>query len=194
MKAMSKLLRYLLAPTILSALTATALFAQEAGYPGEQSAETVFKWVHFVILALVLIWLVKRVMPPIIRRNADEITAAITKATAAKAAAEKELKEAAAKLTTLEQEVARFREQAQREAAAEMERLRAVTKTEMERVGVAAKAEIDAAERAAREELKVLAANLAVDRAQSLVAGEMTPAVQEAMINNFVNSLPGRPN
>jgi F-type H+-transporting ATPase subunit b len=194
MKAMSKLLRYLLAPTILSALTATALFAQEAGYPGEQSAETVFKWVHFVILALVLIWLVKRVMPPIVRRNADEITAAITKATAAKAAAEKELKEAAAKLTTLEQEVTRFREQAQREAAAEIERLRAVTKTEMERVGVAAKAEIDAAERAAREELKVLAANLAVDRAQSLVAGEMTPAVQEAMINNFVNSLPGRPN
>jgi F0F1-type ATP synthase membrane subunit b/b' len=194
MKATLRLLRYVLAPAILSALTATALLAQEAGYPGEQSAETVFKWVHFVILALVLIWLVKWVMPPIVRRNADEITEAITKATAAKAAAERQLKEAAAKLTTLEQEVARFREQAQREAAAEMDRLRAMTKTEMEKVGVAAKAEIDAAERAAREELKVLAAKLAVDRAQSLVAGEMTPAVQEAMINNFVQSLQGRPN
>lgn len=194
MKAMSRLLRCLLAPTILSALTATALFAQEAGYPGEQSAETVFKWVHFLILALVLIWLVKWVMPPIVRRNADEITAAITKATAAKAAAEKELKDAAAKLTTLEQEIARFREQAQREAAAEMDRLRAMTKTEMEKVGFAAKAEIDAAERAAREELRVLAAKLAVDRAQSLVAGEMTPAVQETMINNFVHTLQGRPN
>jgi F0F1-type ATP synthase membrane subunit b/b' len=194
MKPISRLLRCLIASAMFLTLAAPRLFAQEAGYPGEQSPESFFKWLHFVIIAAVLIWLVKWVLPPVIRRNADEITAAISKATAARAAAEKQLKEAAAKLTTLEQEVARFREQAQREAAAEVNRLRAMTKTDMEKVGVAAKAEIEAAERAAREELRVLAARLAVDRAQSLVAGEMTPAVQEAMINSFVQCLEGRPN
>lgn len=104
------------------------------------------------------------------------------------------MKEAAAKLTTLEQEIQRFREQAKRDTAAELERLRAMTKTDIEKVGVAAKAEIEAAEHAARVELKALAAKLAVDRAESLVAQQMTPSVQEAMMNNFVQSLQGRPN
>jgi F-type H+-transporting ATPase subunit b len=179
---------------IVLAFTAGSSAAAEGANPAEKSAEVVFKWIHFAILVVVLIWLFKKVLPPYVRRNADEISAEIAKATAAKAAAEKQLKEAAAKLTTLEQEVARFREQAQKEAAAELERLRGMTTMDIKKLSVAAKAEIDAAERAAREELKALAARLAVDRAQSLVAGEMTPAVQDAMISNFVQSLQGRPN
>jgi F-type H+-transporting ATPase subunit b len=182
------------ASAIVLAFTAGSLAAAEGANAAEKSAEAVFKWIHFAILVVVLIWLFKKVLPPYVRRNADEISAEIAKATAAKAAAEKQLKEAAAKLTTLEQEVARFREQAQKEAAAELERLRGMTTMDVKKLSVAAKAEIDAAERAAREELKALAARLAVDRAQSLVAGEMTPAVQDAMISNFVQSLQGRPN
>ncbi|MGC2769512.1 MAG: ATP synthase F0 subunit B [Candidatus Acidiferrum sp.] len=179
---------------IVLAFTTGSLAAAEGANPAEKSAEAVFKWIHFAILVVVLLWLFKKVLPPYVRRNADEISAEITKAAAAKAAAEKQLKEAAAKLTTLEQEVARFREQAQKEAAAELERLRGMTTMDIKKLSVAAKAEIDAAERAAREVLKALAAKLAVDRAQSLVAGEMTPAVQDAMISNFVQSLQGRPN
>jgi len=72
--------------------------------------------------------------------------------------------------------------------------LRAMARNDVEKIRLAAKAEIEATERAARVELKALAAKLAVDRAESLVAKEMTPAVQEAMINRFVESLEGRPN
>jgi F0F1-type ATP synthase membrane subunit b/b' len=194
MKSFRALLRGFLASAIFLAFTGGLVAAAEGASASEKSTEGVFKWIHFAIVVLIAIWLVTKVMPPFVRRHADEITAAITKATAAKAAAEKQLKEAAAKLTTLEQEVARFREQAQKEAAAELDRLRSMTKTEIEKVGVAAKSEIEAAERAAREELKALAARLAVDHAQSLVASEMTPAVQESMINNFMQSLQGRAN
>jgi len=35
---------------------------------------------------------------------------------------------------------------------------------------------------------------MAVDGAESLVAKQMTPAVQEAMINSFMQNLQGRPN
>jgi F-type H+-transporting ATPase subunit b len=194
MKSTLKILRGFIAFAIFLAFTAVSVAAAEGESPAEKSAEGVFKWIHFAIVVLALIWLVTKYLPPIVRRNADEISEAIAKATAAKAAAEKQLKEAAAKLTTLEQEVTRFREQAQNEAAAELERLRGMTKIEMEKVGVAAKSEVEAAERAAREELKALVAGLAVDHAQSLLASEMTPAVQENMINNFVQSLQGRPN
>ena len=55
-------------------------------------------------------------------------------------------------------------------------------------------AEIDAAERAARLELKALAASLAVDGAESLLAKQLTPAAQETLVDTFVKSLEGRPN
>jgi F0F1-type ATP synthase membrane subunit b/b' len=191
-RSLTKILRC--SPALVLLCTVAARAAEEGASPAEQSFGSVFKWIHFLIIAIATCWLFKKILPPYIRRNADKISTAITKATEAKAVAERQLKEAAAKLTTLEQEIQRFREQAQKDAAAELERLRAMTKTDIEKVGVAAKAEIEAAERAARVELKAIAAKLAVDRAESLLAQQMTPSVQEAMIDNFVQSLQGRPN
>jgi F0F1-type ATP synthase membrane subunit b/b' len=187
-------LRGVLPAGMVLAFGTLARAAEEGGNPADESVGTAFRWIHFAILGIALYWLFRKVLPPVFRRNADTISAAIAKSTAAKLEAERQLKEAAAKLASLEQEVTQFRVLAQKEAAAEIDRLRAMTKTDIEKVGQAAKTEIEAAERAARLELKALAAKLAVDRAESLVAKQMTPAVQEAMINNFVESLEGRPN
>ena len=56
------------------------------------------------------------------------------------------------------------------------------------------RAEIQAAERAARLELQAIAAKIAVDRAETLVAQQMTPATQESLFNSFVLTLQGRLN
>ena len=177
------------------ALFATAARAAEAGASAaEGQTVLVFKWIHFILLAAVIVWLLKKVLPPIFRRRADSISEAIAKATAAKAEAERQLKEAAVKLTRLEQEVAEFRTAARKEALAELERLRKLTQLDVEKIGHAAKEEMQAVERAARVELKALAAGLAVDGAESLVARQMTPAVQDALITGFLQSLEGRPN
>lgn len=173
---------------------AAALGAEEGGSSAEHSSEMIFRWIHFVILAGFLYWASRKYLRPKIRRNADNISSAITKATAAKVEAERKLQEAVTKMGNLEREIAEFRVQAQRDAAAEVERLRTATVLDVEKIRAAAKAEIEAAERAARVELKELAAKLAVDGAESLVAKQMTPAVQEAMISSFVQSLQGRPN
>ena len=194
MKRSLTILRGMLAPAMVLVFAAIARGAEEGASAAERPIGEVFKWVHFAIIAIVAYWLFKKVLPPVFRHNADAISAAIAKATAAKAEAERKLKEAAVKLASLEQEVAHFRTQAQKEAAAELERLRAMTKTDIEKVGLAVKAEVGAAEHAARVELKELAAKLSVERAESLVAKQMTPAVQEAMITHFVQSLQGRPN
>jgi F0F1-type ATP synthase membrane subunit b/b' len=194
MKRSLAILRWIVAPAIALAFPVVALCAEEGGSSAEQTVGEVFKWIHFIILAGVAYWLFKKVLPPVFRRNADKISDSIAKATAAKAEAEQKLQAAAARLASLEQEVAHFRAQAQNEAAAELERLRGMTKMDLEKVSIAAQAEVEAAERAARVELRALAAKLAVDRAESLVARQMTPAVQEAMINSFVQSLQGRPN
>jgi F-type H+-transporting ATPase subunit b len=180
------------APYVLLAAAAPA--AEQGGSPAESHSVLIFRWIHFFILAGMLYWLFKKVLPPIFRRRADIISEAISKATAAKAEAERQLNEAAIKLARLEQEVAEFRAAAQKEAMGELERLQAMTKLDADKIVVAARAEIAAAERAARVELKALAAKLAVDGAESLVAKQMTPAVQDTLITNFVQSLQGRPN
>lgn len=171
-----------------------AVTAEEGGGSAGSSSEMIFKWIHFAILAGLLYWVFGKLLPPVFRRNADNISSAISKATAAKVEAERKLQEAVTKIGNLEREIAEFRAQAQRDAAAEVERLRAATVLDVEKIRAAAKAEIEAAERAARVELKELAAKLAVDGAESLVARQMTPAVQESMISSFVQSLQGRPN
>jgi F-type H+-transporting ATPase subunit b len=179
---------------VLLFATVSAHAAEESGNATEERANEIFKWINFAIVAGLIAWVFLKLTPPFFRKNAETISSAITKATAAKAEAERQLREAEEKLARLQQEVAQLRATAQREAAAEAERLRAVTQSDVQKVGLAAKAEIEAAERAARLELKVTAANLAVDGAESLLAKQLTPQAQESLVTSFVKSLEGRPN
>ena len=187
-------LRGLSAALTYLALATLSFAAEEAANTRHVMSPDSFKWVHFVILVVLAYWLFGKVLPPKFRHNAENISAAITKATAAKAEAERQLQEAVAKLATLDREIVQFRAQAQKDAAAELDRLRAATKADTEKIAMAARAEVEAAERAARMELKELAAKLAMDQAESLVVKELTPALQESMLSDFVKNLQGRPN
>jgi len=177
---------------LLSAASVRA--AEEGANASTEHFNEIFKWINFAIVAGLLAWVFLKLTPPFFRKNAETISSAITKATAAKAEAERQLREAEGKLARLEQEVAQLRATAQREAVAEAERLRTITQSDVKKVGLAALAEIEAAERAARLELKVIAANLAVDSAESLLANQLTPQAQESLLSAFVKSLEGRPN
>lgn len=178
--------------SLFAALGACA--AEEGPSRGAETANTIFNWINFAIVAGVVLWVCIKKAPGFFARRAEAIGSAITKAGAAKAAAEAQLREAETKLTNLEKEVAQLRAFAERESAQEAERLRAATKSDAQKISAAAKAEIEAAERAARLELKALAARLAVDGAESLLARQLTPMAQESLISNFVKSLEGRPN
>jgi F-type H+-transporting ATPase subunit b len=156
-------------------------------------ANEIFKWINFAIVAAALIWFFRK-KSVWFRGNADKISSAISEATAAKEEAERQVEEAEAKLANLMQEIAALQAAAKREAAEEGERIRALAEGDAKKVGTAAQAEIHAAERAARLELKALAASLAVDGAESLLARQLTPAAQESLVDTFVKSLEGRPN
>ncbi len=172
---------------------AAARAADEGG--GASAAPTeLFKWINFAIVAAAVIWLFAKVLPPKFRANAENISSTITKAQAAKAEADRKLRDAEQRLVRLEEEVRGLRQQAQKDAAAEAERIRALAKSDAEKVAISAKAEIEAAERAARIELKSLAAKLAVDGAEALLAKQLTPQTQDALIAGFVKSLQGSPN
>jgi F-type H+-transporting ATPase subunit b len=172
----------------------SAYAAEEGGNAATERANEIFKWINFAIVAAVLVWLFAKKLPPWFRGNADKISSAITKATAAREEAERQVREAEAKLANLKQEIAALQATAKLEAEQEGERLRALAQSDAKKVGVAAQAEIEAAERAARLELKTLAASLAVDGAETLLAKQLTPSAQESLVDSFVKSLEGRPN
>jgi F-type H+-transporting ATPase subunit b len=167
--------------------------AEEGAEAASGGSAEIFKWINFAIIAGLIVWFFKSTAVPFFKQNSESISSGITKATAAKAEAERKLQDAEQRLAKLQQEVRGFREEAEREAAAEAERIKALAKFDAEKIGIAAKAEIEAAERSARLELKALAASLAVDGAGSLLA-KLTPQSQEALISGFVKSLKGSPN
>ncbi len=168
--------------------------AEQGANAANERVNELFKWINFALVAGGLIWLFGKVLPSTFRAKADTISSAITKATTAKTEAYRQLREAEEKLKRLEQDVAELRATAKREAEAEAERIRNAAHSDAQKIGAAAKAEVEAAERAARLELKAIAANLAVDGAESLLAKQLTPQAQEALVSAFVKGLAGRPN
>jgi F-type H+-transporting ATPase subunit b len=184
----------LVAATLVFCFTVSTHAAEQGGATNTERANEIFKWINFAIVAGLLGWVFLKLTPPFFRKNAETISAAIAKAMVAKAEADRHLRDAEEKLAKLEQEIAQLRGTVQRDIAAEADRLRAITQSDIQKVGLAAKAEIEAAERAARLELKVMAANLAVDGAESLLAKQLTPQAQESLVASFVKSLEGRPN
>jgi F-type H+-transporting ATPase subunit b len=181
-------------PMILLLTAFNAYAAEEGGTAANESATELFKWINSAILVVLVWFFFRKIGLPHFRRNAEAISSAITNATAAKAEADRQLREAEGRLACLEHEVAQLRATAQSEASTEAERIRRVTQIDAQKIGAAAKAEIEAAERAARLELKAIAAHLAVDGAESLLAKQLTPEAQESLVGAFVKTLEGRPN
>jgi F-type H+-transporting ATPase subunit b len=175
-------------------LAVGAQAAEETANAAHEHSVEIFKWINFAIVAALLGWIFLKLTPPIFRKRAETISSAITKATAAKTEADRRLKDAESRLARLQQEVAELRASAKREDVGEAERIRSATQNDVQKIGLAAKAEIEAAERAARMELKALAANLAVDQAESLLAKQLTPQTQEMLVANFMQTLEERPN
>ncbi len=194
MKRSRRLALLILFLAIFLSAAANARAAEEGSNPAEAGIGEVFKWINFAIVAGGIGWLCIKKAPAFFAKRAEAITSAIRQATVAKAEADRRLQDAETRLARLDQEVAELRVAAEREAASEGERLRAMTRNEAAKIAAAARAEIEAAERAARFELKALAAKLAVEGAETLLAKQITAKTQDSLFHSFVASLAGSAN
>jgi F0F1-type ATP synthase membrane subunit b/b' len=176
---------------LLMCLTVTPVMASEegAGDPVYSTTGLAFRVINFLIVAYGAWYLFAKKLPKAFRARAEVIASSISDAARAKQEAERLLHEAEAKTARLEQEVAEMRVSAQRDAAAEAERIRAAAREEAAKIERAAAMEIQAAERAARMELKAVAAQLAVERAEAVLRGKMTPATEATLFRAFVSDL-----
>ena len=172
-------------------LTTVPLFAAETGEvnPADSSAGLIFRWLNFAIVFGGIGYLIAKHGGVFFRANAVAIASSITEAQAAKAAADRELNEVSAKLSRIDQDIAELREAAHRDAAAEGERLRASGQAEIEKIRQAARGELAASERAAQQQLRELAASVAVDRAGALVSSRMNGETQAKLFYWFLAGL-----
>jgi F0F1-type ATP synthase membrane subunit b/b' len=170
-----------------------ALPALAAGAGGEDpSASTgglIFRWLNFVLVFGGIGYLIAKHGGTFFRANAKAIAASIIEASAAKVEADRELREVETKIARLDQEVAEMREAARRETAAETERLRVSGLVEMEKISQAARGELLAAERAAQQELREIAASMAVERAAALVNSRMNDKIGARIFQSFLGEL-----
>jgi F0F1-type ATP synthase membrane subunit b/b' len=171
-------------------LTIPAL-AAEGGEPdpADSPAGVIFRWLNFLVVFGGLAFLIAKYGGSFFRGNAKEIAASIVQASAAKAEADRELHEVVLKVEHLDQDVAEMRAQARRDWDAESERLAASAKAEIEKIGHAAREELAASERAAQQEVREIAASLAVERAAALVGSKMNADVRARMFQSFISEI-----
>jgi F0F1-type ATP synthase membrane subunit b/b' len=168
-------------------LLAAPVLAQETAKPKLEDSPTgqVFRWINFILVVVIILYLGRKA-PRYFRGHAEEISQKIAEGTRAREAAEKRRSEAQAKLATIGDDIAQMREEAKRATVLEAERIRALAKTEAEAIERAAQAEIDATEHAARLELRVLAARMAVDRAEALLRESLKPKIDAERLTGFL--------
>jgi F-type H+-transporting ATPase subunit b len=172
-------------------LTALPVLAAEGAEPdpADSTAGLIFRWLNFIIVFGGIGYLIARHGGAFFRGNAKEIAAKIVEGTAAKAEAERELQQVQVKIGRLDQDVAEMRAEAQRNWAAESERLHASGQAEIEKIAVAAREELAASERAAQQQVRVIAATMAVQRAAALVSSKMNAEVRSRMFQTFLREL-----
>jgi F-type H+-transporting ATPase subunit b len=191
MKSLSRFLFHTSSAVLILFLVALPVFAAEGAEPdpADSTAGVIFRWLNFLIVFGGIGYLVASKGGAFFRGNAKEIAASIVEATAVKAEADRELREVEVKIAHLNQDVAEMRAEAQRNWAAEAERLYKSGLTEIEKINQAARGELAASERAAQQEVREIAASLAVERAAALVSSKMNSEIRARMFQSFLSEL-----
>jgi F-type H+-transporting ATPase subunit b len=166
-----------------------ALAAEGAEDPAVSTAGLIFRWLNFLLVFGGIGYLIAKHGGAFFRANAKAIAASITEASAAKAEADRELREVETKIARLDQEVRELREAARLDSAAEAERLRSSGRAEIEKISQAGRGELAAAERAAQQELRAIAASMAVERAGALVSSRMNREIRARIFHSFLGEL-----
>jgi F-type H+-transporting ATPase subunit b len=179
-------------------LSAATLFAQEERHAEKGASglnpvtETVLLWANFAILAIGLGYLIKKYGGPFFASRSERIQREIVEAAKVRQDAEARSAEVDRRLASLQADLAALRGESRKELESLERHTTSKASAEITRIQSNAEQEIAAAGKAARLELKRYSAELAVHLAGEKIQARMTPAVQDALVRDFVTELDGR--
>ena len=169
-------------------LGSVACFAQEAG-GGEGESLGMWTWINFAILAVGILYLLAKNLPPFFRARSESIRKEISEAQKAKQESDRKAAEIDKRVAGLGADIASFRRQSREEMEREGERIRQETASHIRKVNDQAQMEIESAGKTARREVRLYAADLALDLATQRIRGRLDAGSEGALIDNFVEDL-----
>jgi F-type H+-transporting ATPase subunit b len=183
--------RFLIAASMLFALSTLPVFAQQNEAEAKQEVEpnAIWSWLNFAILVGGLGYLVKKNAGPYFTQRSLEIRKGMLEADEARADADAKVADVDRRLAALPGEIEKLKREANSEAEAEAERAKREAMQEIAKIQVHLADEIAAAGKAARLELRRYSAILAIDLAEKKIAARMSPAIQDRLIAAFAAHL-----
>jgi F-type H+-transporting ATPase subunit b len=163
--------------------------AAKNGEASQSDSMIWWEWANFVILAGGLGYLIRKHVPPLFRKQSDEIQAALAEAAKIKHEAGVYAASVEARLADLQREIENLRQDAHAEMAAESDRIRRETERHLQRLREQSVQEVALMTRGAKDELRKYAAQLAVGLAGDRIRSRMTSGVQEKLVNRFLSDL-----
>jgi F-type H+-transporting ATPase subunit b len=148
-----------------------------------------WKWANFLILAGGLGYLIGKNVPPLFRKQSEEIQSALAEAAKIKQEATAYAAGVEARLANLQSEIRQLRETAHSEMIAESERIRRETEHHLQRIRQQTAQEIELMTRAAKDELRKYAAELAIGLAEERIRFRMNSDTQQDLAESFLHDL-----
>jgi F-type H+-transporting ATPase subunit b len=152
-----------------------------------ESAATLFEFINFGVIVLLVGIPVVRVLPKIFYKRSQTLGASLKTAREATADANARLSAVEAKLAGLDDEIKKFRSEVERESLEDEARIKASLTEESARIVQAAEQELTQAAAHAQRTLRNFAANLAIEQAAKQLV--LTPENDRALIAEFVGQV-----
>lgn len=147
----------------------------------------VFTGINFAVVVIAVLWLMKSKVMVGMRNRTTQIRSAMETAKKASEDANARLAAIEGRLAKLDSEVAGLKSQAEADFMSEEQRIRKQAEDDAARVVQVAEQEIATAAKLARRDLKVFAADLAVDLAEKRI--NVDRDTDERIVQTFVNQL-----
>ena len=147
---------------------------------------TIFLFVNFAIIFFGVGIPLSKVLPKTMRKRSVTLSSSLDEARKATTDANARLAAVEARLSGLDEEIAKFRAQVEDESKADEQRIKASIEEEKTRIVASAEQELNAAAAQARRNLRTFAAELAIEQAATQLA--LTPEIDRALIAEFVSS------
>jgi F-type H+-transporting ATPase subunit b len=160
--------------------------AGEGSEVGKGRWYELFKVINFVLLAGGLAYVLRKPLADFFSARSASIRKSLEEGRKALEASQAQLQAVEEKLQRLEEEIAAFKASAAREMEAERQRLRQAAADEAEKILESARAQMDAATRAAKIELRIYAAQQAVQLAEELVRQRLDDASLGRLVSQFI--------
>jgi F-type H+-transporting ATPase subunit b len=167
-------------------MTAIAWAAAAEHHAEFTPMEELFRWINFIILAVVLYVVLSKVLPRALQDHRQKIQQAIDEAKAGRAEAQRLLQENQHKTANLQQELSQLQQQATQEREEMARRMETEAQQLAARIVAQARLEVERATERARLSLRAEAAMLTVQIAEDILRRELRDEDQQAIVRRYI--------